>query len=85
METDSSGNFTIKNVIPGVYRVHGWVPGFIGDYLGKELVSISAGTSISLIHLYRNLNRKNAKICCQLQWALHKHSSRIVLSQSYAY
>ncbi|XP_021597858.1 probable rhamnogalacturonate lyase B [Manihot esculenta] len=31
VQTDSNGYFTIKNVIPGVYGLHGWVPGFIGS------------------------------------------------------
>lgn len=47
MQTDSNGYFTIKNVIPGVYGLHGWVPGFIGDYLDDALVTISAGWFIS--------------------------------------
>ncbi|XP_010094027.2 probable rhamnogalacturonate lyase B [Morus notabilis] len=44
VQTDSTGNFTIKNVIPGVYGLHGWVPGFIGDYLDKAHVTISSGS-----------------------------------------
>ncbi|KAK3021722.1 hypothetical protein RJ639_046068, partial [Escallonia herrerae] len=43
VRTDSNGNFTIRNVIPGAYGLHGWVPGFIGDYLDQKLVTISAG------------------------------------------
>ncbi|KAA8520092.1 hypothetical protein F0562_014348 [Nyssa sinensis] len=30
VQTDSNGNFTIRNVIPGVYGLQGWVSGFIG-------------------------------------------------------
>ncbi|KAL2483947.1 Rhamnogalacturonate lyase family protein [Forsythia ovata] len=48
VQTDLNGNFRIKNVVPGVYGLHGWVPGFIGDYMGKELVTISAGTQTQL-------------------------------------
>ncbi|KAJ8644114.1 hypothetical protein MRB53_005862 [Persea americana] len=44
VSTDSNGTFTINNVVPGVYAVHGWVPGFIGDYLSNVLVTISPGT-----------------------------------------
>ncbi|KAJ7967711.1 Rhamnogalacturonate lyase [Quillaja saponaria] len=51
VQTDSNGNFTIKDVIPGVYGLHGWVPGFIGDYLDKEPVSISAGSETQLGNL----------------------------------
>ncbi|KAJ8761828.1 hypothetical protein K2173_004677 [Erythroxylum novogranatense] len=43
VQTDAIGKFTINNVVPGVYGIHGWVPGFIGDFLNKELVTISAG------------------------------------------
>lgn len=49
VKTDSQGNFIIKNAIPGVYRLHGWVPGFVGDYLDTRLVTISAGTSILVL------------------------------------
>ncbi|OWM85559.1 hypothetical protein CDL15_Pgr028982 [Punica granatum] len=45
---DSDGNFTIRNVVPGVYGLHGWVPGFIGDYLEKNPVTISAGSETKL-------------------------------------
>ncbi|KAE7995405.1 hypothetical protein FH972_000208 [Carpinus fangiana] len=51
VEADSNGSFTIKNVIPGVYGLHGWVPGFIGDYLEKAQVTISAGSETQLGHL----------------------------------
>ncbi|KAK3188402.1 hypothetical protein Dsin_027963 [Dipteronia sinensis] len=51
VQTDSNGNFTIENIIPGVYGLHGWVPGFIGDYLHKELVTISAGSQTELGNL----------------------------------
>lgn len=54
MPTDSNGKFTIKNVIPGIYALHGWVPGFIGDYLDQKLVTITAGKSrkreINMLH-----------------------------------
>lgn len=49
--TDSDGAFTIKNVIPGAYYVHGWVPGFIGDYFHNEIVKISSGTEVQLGNL----------------------------------
>ncbi|XP_057794981.1 probable rhamnogalacturonate lyase B [Salvia miltiorrhiza] len=44
VQTDIEGNFSIKNVVPGVYGLHGWVPGFIGDYLNQQLLTISAGS-----------------------------------------
>ncbi|KAI5571007.1 hypothetical protein BDE02_11G064800 [Populus trichocarpa] len=51
VQTDSNGNFTIKNVIPGVYGFHGWVPGFIGDFLDNALVTISEGSETQLGNL----------------------------------
>ncbi|OVA07811.1 Rhamnogalacturonate lyase [Macleaya cordata] len=50
-QTDSNGSFTINNVIPGVYGLHGWVPGFIGNYLDKALVTISAASQTQLGNL----------------------------------
>lgn len=41
----------IKNVLPGVYALHGWVPGFIGDYLYEKSVTISAGTLLIIFRL----------------------------------
>ncbi|XP_070662528.1 uncharacterized protein [Malus domestica] len=51
IQTDIIGNFTIKNVIPGVYRLHGWIPGFVGDYLDNERITISAGSQTQLGNL----------------------------------
>lgn len=48
IQTDIIGNFTIKNVIPGVYGLHGWIPGFVGDYLDNERITISAGIFMHL-------------------------------------
>ncbi|XP_050107211.1 uncharacterized protein LOC126586411 [Malus sylvestris] len=51
IQTDIIGNFTIKNVIPGVYGLHGWIPGFVGDYLDNERITISPGTQTQLGNL----------------------------------
>ncbi|XP_012841986.1 PREDICTED: probable rhamnogalacturonate lyase B [Erythranthe guttata] len=48
VNTDSDGNFTIKNVVPGIYGLHGWIPGFVGDYLKQELITISQGSEIQM-------------------------------------
>ncbi|KAF9590299.1 hypothetical protein IFM89_032307 [Coptis chinensis] len=48
VQTDSTGAFSINNVIPGIYGLHGWVPGFVGNYLDKKLVNISAGSETEL-------------------------------------
>ncbi|TQD78570.1 hypothetical protein C1H46_035808 [Malus baccata] len=51
IQTDIIGNFTIKNVIPGVYGLHGWIPGFVGDYLDNERITVSAGSQTQLGNL----------------------------------
>ncbi|CAI9092594.1 OLC1v1027878C1 [Oldenlandia corymbosa var. corymbosa] len=51
IQTDSNGNFTIRNVVPGEYRLHGWVPGFIGDYLREGAVAVSGGSEVQLENL----------------------------------
>ncbi|KAM1766345.1 hypothetical protein TB1_005269 [Malus domestica] len=51
IQTDIIGNFTIKNVIPGVYGLHGWILGFVGDYLDNERITISAGSQTQLGNL----------------------------------
>ncbi|XP_011087034.2 probable rhamnogalacturonate lyase B [Sesamum indicum] len=51
VQTDSDGNFMIKNIIPGVYGLHGWVPGIVGDYMREELVTITAGSETQLGNL----------------------------------
>ncbi|KAF5176062.1 Rhamnogalacturonate lyase [Thalictrum thalictroides] len=51
VQTDSDGSFIINNVIPGVYGLHGWVPGFIGNFLNKTLVTISPGSETELGNL----------------------------------
>jgi rhamnogalacturonan endolyase len=38
-----SGIFTIGNVRAGVYSLYAWVPGFLGDYMYKSLVTIKPG------------------------------------------
>lgn len=59
VQTDSNGNFAIKNVISGVYGLHGWVPGFMGDYLNKEQITISEGTNCEL-QMTRHKHNKQA-------------------------
>ncbi|WJZ95866.1 hypothetical protein VitviT2T_014605 [Vitis vinifera] len=51
VQTDLNGNFTIKNVIPGAYGLHGWVPGFIGDYLDNARITVSSGSQKQLGNL----------------------------------
>ncbi|KAL6576503.1 hypothetical protein OROHE_000284 [Orobanche hederae] len=49
---DRYRHFTIKNVVPGVYSLHGYVPGVIGDYLYQELITISPGSEAKLGNTY---------------------------------
>lgn len=47
VKTGPDGSFNISNVVPGVYSLHGWVPGFIGDYFNAKPITISAsGTQL---------------------------------------
>ncbi|XP_061336887.1 probable rhamnogalacturonate lyase B [Gastrolobium bilobum] len=46
--TDSNGYFVIKNIVPGVYNLYGWVPGFIGDYKYYAQITITPGCTIKL-------------------------------------
>ncbi|ERN17402.1 hypothetical protein AMTR_s00037p00211780 [Amborella trichopoda] len=51
VQTDSSGEFIINNVIPGTYSLHGWASGFIGDYYDKGPITISSGSTKELGNL----------------------------------
>ncbi|KAL1190378.1 hypothetical protein V5N11_016759 [Cardamine amara subsp. amara] len=46
--TNDTGYFKIENVRPGTYNLYGWVPGFIGDFRYQNLVTVGAGSTISL-------------------------------------
>ncbi|XP_049349502.1 rhamnogalacturonate lyase B-like isoform X1 [Solanum verrucosum] len=47
-KTDNNGNFSIKNICRGHYNLYAWVPGFIGDYVYKNLISITPGSRINV-------------------------------------
>ncbi|XP_028784020.1 uncharacterized protein LOC114740068 isoform X1 [Neltuma alba] len=51
-QTDSSGFFTIQNVVPGDYNLYGWVPGILGDYKYEYDITIKSGDDIQLGQLY---------------------------------
>ncbi|KAE9597960.1 putative rhamnogalacturonan endolyase [Lupinus albus] len=40
---NGAGSFTIKNIVPGVYNLYAWVPGFIGDYKYNATIIIKPG------------------------------------------
>nr|XP_048331138.1 probable rhamnogalacturonate lyase B isoform X2 [Ziziphus jujuba var. spinosa] len=42
---DEDGYFSIYNVRTGDYNLYAWVPGFIGDYLYENIVTIASGSS----------------------------------------
>ncbi|XP_058772232.1 uncharacterized protein LOC131646097 [Vicia villosa] len=52
--SDQNGNFIIKNIIPGVYNLFAWVPGFIGDYKYNDEITIKPGSTIKLNSLVYN-------------------------------
>ncbi|KAB2627469.1 rhamnogalacturonate lyase B [Pyrus ussuriensis x Pyrus communis] len=45
---DNQGNFLIKNVRPGNYRMYATVPGIIGDYKYEAIVTIEPTSEINL-------------------------------------
>lgn len=45
---DRKGNFIINNIRAGEYNLYGWVPGTIGDYKYKGIVTITPGSAINL-------------------------------------
>ncbi|CAL0313009.1 unnamed protein product [Lupinus luteus] len=49
--TDRKGHFTIKNIIPGVYNLYAWIPGFIGDYKYNTTITIKKGEVLNLYKL----------------------------------
>ncbi|TVU03753.1 hypothetical protein EJB05_50690 [Eragrostis curvula] len=42
------GNFTIANVLAGVYNLYAWAPGFLGDYMYTSSVTVTPGCAINL-------------------------------------
>ncbi|XP_019422979.1 PREDICTED: probable rhamnogalacturonate lyase C [Lupinus angustifolius] len=51
---DQVGNFAIKNIVPGVYNLYAWVPGFIGDYKYNATITIKPGGDIDFKDLLYN-------------------------------
>ncbi|KAF1871983.1 hypothetical protein Lal_00012202 [Lupinus albus] len=50
--TDKKGHFEIKNVVPGIYNLYAWVPGFIGDYKYNTTIFITQGGVLHLKKLF---------------------------------
>ena len=48
VKTDSTGNFTIPNVIPGVYDMYAFGPGAAGQMTKKAFVTVTAGNVTDL-------------------------------------
>ncbi|CAL0312952.1 unnamed protein product [Lupinus luteus] len=46
--SDSNGFFIIENIVPGVYNLYAWVPGFIGDYKYNTSILITQGGVMNL-------------------------------------
>jgi len=46
--TETSGSFAIGNVLAGEYNLYAWVPGFLGNYMYADLVTVVAGGTVSL-------------------------------------
>lgn len=50
-QADRNGGFIIKGIHEGVYNLFAWVPGFVGDYVYAEDITIAPGSAISLGNL----------------------------------
>ncbi|KAG8383630.1 hypothetical protein BUALT_Bualt04G0034000 [Buddleja alternifolia] len=61
-QTDGSGNFLIKNVIPGTYSLFAWVPGTIGDYKHASDITITSGSNVKANNVVFEAPRKGATI-----------------------
>ncbi|XP_057530444.1 probable rhamnogalacturonate lyase B isoform X2 [Amaranthus tricolor] len=48
---DRNGGFMIKGIHEGVYNLFAWVPGFIGDYVYEEEITIAQGSVLKLGNL----------------------------------
>ncbi|KAK6125887.1 hypothetical protein DH2020_040375 [Rehmannia glutinosa] len=57
-QTDSNGNFLIKNVIPGNYGLFAWVPGTIGDYKHASDINIAPGSNVVVRNVVFEAPRK---------------------------
>ncbi|KAL2348988.1 hypothetical protein Fmac_002988 [Flemingia macrophylla] len=53
-QADKEGHFLIKNIVPGVYNLYAWVPGFIGDYKYATKITIKPGDNINLNSIVYN-------------------------------
>ncbi|KAK7307278.1 hypothetical protein VNO77_40195 [Canavalia gladiata] len=53
-QTAKNGDFVIKNIVPGDYNLYAWVPGFIGDFVYKNTVTIKPGGNINLNSIVYN-------------------------------
>ncbi|KAL6518660.1 hypothetical protein OROGR_019162 [Orobanche gracilis] len=45
-QTHEHGNFLIKNVVPGIYGLFAFVPGYIGDYKHTSDIIITPGSNV---------------------------------------
>ncbi|CAJ2647305.1 unnamed protein product [Trifolium pratense] len=54
IRSDQNGNFLINNIVPGTYNLFAWVPGYIGDYIYKDQITIKPGSKINLNSLVYN-------------------------------
>ncbi|KAL6560847.1 hypothetical protein OROHE_006024 [Orobanche hederae] len=57
-QTDEHGNFLIKNVVPGIYGLFAFVPGYIGDYKHTSDITITPGSNIVASNIVFKAPRK---------------------------
>ncbi|KAG8383634.1 hypothetical protein BUALT_Bualt04G0034400 [Buddleja alternifolia] len=61
-QTDKSGNFMIKNVIPGTYSLFAWVPGTVGDYKHASDITITPGSNVKASNVVFKAPRKGSTL-----------------------
>ncbi|KAL3838683.1 hypothetical protein ACJIZ3_023274 [Penstemon smallii] len=61
-QTDASGNFVIKNVVPGTYTLFACVPGTLGDYKHASDIEIAPGSTITLTNVVFEPPRNGATL-----------------------
>uniref|UniRef100_A0A7N0ZVB8 Rhamnogalacturonan endolyase n=1 Tax=Kalanchoe fedtschenkoi TaxID=63787 RepID=A0A7N0ZVB8_KALFE len=48
VQASDDGYFIIKNVRPGTYNLYAWVPGYLGDYVYAQNITITPGENMNL-------------------------------------
>lgn len=47
VEADVDSGFQIRNVLPGTYNLYAWIPGYLGEYVSANTISVESGNRMS--------------------------------------